>query len=343
MKNLFEISSEEKNRILGLHESATKSQYLINEQKINPINFNITDSFPSGKFTLNNTDEIDDAINKIIKYVKSGKGSLNTIVINSSESKVPNRGVGLKPGELSKLRASEVEKYIKSKLGDSVNIKINNLGAQGPDWNPSKGKDNPDYTKYQYVTLDLSAQKCNFTFKGGGTQGLSSNNYITANEPDTLLYDKGTLTLDSGSIPDRMVVIDNSGKITQDTGYIATQKHQYSEYKYVPIYVSTLTELNNSVAVSGNKLKLFTVQNDFKELLNILLINPSKYNEKDVRREIKEGIENLKNQFNKGVRTFVLYDDVKSLPIPFDTNLGDKKFVIYSPLGNTGYSVTGKC
>ena len=343
MKNLFEISSEEKNRILNLHENATKKQYLINEQKIKPINFNITDSFPSGKFTLNNTDEIDNAINQIVKYLKSGKGSLNTIVINSSESKVPNRGVGLKPGELSKLRASEVEKYIKSKLGDSVSIKINDLGAQGPDWNSSKGKDNPNYTKFQYVTLDLSAQKCNFTFKGGGTQGVASNDYITANEPDTLLYDKGTLTLDSGSIPDRMVVIDDSGKITQDTGYIATQKHQYSEYKYVPLYVSTLTELNNSVAVSGNKLKLFTVQNDFKELLNILLINPSKYNENDNRREINEGILNLKYQFKKGVRTFVLYDDVKSLPIPFDTNLGDKKFVIYSPLGNTGYSVTGKC
>ena len=32
MKNLFIINEEEKNRILGLHESATKSQYLISEQ-----------------------------------------------------------------------------------------------------------------------------------------------------------------------------------------------------------------------------------------------------------------------------------------------------------------------
>lgn len=343
MKNLFDISSEEKNRILNLHESATKNQYLISEQKIKPINFNITDSFSSGKYTLNKTDEIDKAINQINKYLKSSKGLLNTIVINSSESKVPNRGVGLKPGDLSKLRASEVEKYIKSKLGDSVNIKINDLGPQGPEWNTSKGKDNPEYTKFQYVTLDLSAQKCNFTYNGSGKQGLPSNDYITANEPDTLLYDKGTLTLDSGSIPDRMVVIDNSGKITQDTGYIATQKHQYSEYKYVPLYVSTLTELINSVAVSGNKLKLVTIKNDFKELLNILLVNPSEYNEKDNRREINEGIVNLKNQFNKGIRTFVLYDIVKSLPIPFDTNLGDKKFVVYSPLGNTGYTVKGTC
>jgi hypothetical protein len=47
---------------------------------------------------------------------------------------------------------------------NKYNIKINDLGPKGPDWNPSKGKDNPDYTKFQYVTLDLSAQKCNFTF-----------------------------------------------------------------------------------------------------------------------------------------------------------------------------------
>lgn len=34
MKNLFVITEEEKNRILGLHESATKNQYLINERSI---------------------------------------------------------------------------------------------------------------------------------------------------------------------------------------------------------------------------------------------------------------------------------------------------------------------
>lgn len=34
MKNLFVITEEEKNRILGLHESATKNQYLINEQSL---------------------------------------------------------------------------------------------------------------------------------------------------------------------------------------------------------------------------------------------------------------------------------------------------------------------
>lgn len=33
MKNIFEVSQEEKNRILGLHESATKKHYIISEQE----------------------------------------------------------------------------------------------------------------------------------------------------------------------------------------------------------------------------------------------------------------------------------------------------------------------
>jgi hypothetical protein len=36
MKNLFVITEEEKNRILGLHESATKNHYLINETDYGP-------------------------------------------------------------------------------------------------------------------------------------------------------------------------------------------------------------------------------------------------------------------------------------------------------------------
>jgi len=43
MKNLFVITDEEKNRILGLHESATKNHYLINETlSANDMNMNRT-------------------------------------------------------------------------------------------------------------------------------------------------------------------------------------------------------------------------------------------------------------------------------------------------------------
>ena len=69
MNNLFEISSEERNRILNLHESATKKLYLIKEDITEPIKFNISNSFPSGKYELNNTTEIDNAIKQINDYL----------------------------------------------------------------------------------------------------------------------------------------------------------------------------------------------------------------------------------------------------------------------------------
>jgi hypothetical protein len=52
MKNLFEISQEEKNRILNIHESATKNQYLISEQQNSDSNWSkypCVTSYPSAK------------------------------------------------------------------------------------------------------------------------------------------------------------------------------------------------------------------------------------------------------------------------------------------------------
>jgi len=46
MKNLFIINEEEKNRILNLHETATKRHYL--SEQINNQGFNISDPFNMG-------------------------------------------------------------------------------------------------------------------------------------------------------------------------------------------------------------------------------------------------------------------------------------------------------
>ncbi len=354
MKNLFEISNEERNRILGLHESATKNQYIIKEQTDpSKISFNISKSFPSGKFNIIDTSEIDDAITKIQSLLKTGQGKFNTIVINSSESKVPNSGVGMQVGDLSKKRAEEVEKYIKSKIGDSVNIKVNDLGPKGPEWDSSIGKDSPEYTKYQYVTLSLSADKqqtdsnvksvCGFNFDVDKGQGLESNNYITFNEQ---LKDYGELVLNSDSIPDRMVVINDKNSIVYDTGYIATAPHQYSEFKYVPSYVYSLTFINQikkNPSVSGSKLITIDV-NSFEELVSKLLVNSSSViNKKDTRGETSlKGLESL---FKRGIRTFVLYSigGPEIGKIPFDSKKGDSIVRVYSPVGQTGYNIKGYC
>lgn len=48
MKKLFELTEEEKNRILGLHESATKNHYLINEQGVVVDNYKVAKTLGFG-------------------------------------------------------------------------------------------------------------------------------------------------------------------------------------------------------------------------------------------------------------------------------------------------------
>jgi hypothetical protein len=363
IKQNWSISQEEKNRILNLHESATKNQYLLREETDpNKISFNISKSFPSGKFILSDTSEIDDSLSKIQKMLETGDGSFDTIIINSSESKVPNRGVGLETGELSKKRGEEVEKYIKSKIGNSINVRVNDLGSQGPEWDVSKGSKHPDYTKHQFVNLTLSGEKkpsttnvednvksiCDYDLNETRGQGEEINNYITL---DDTLKDYGYLTIDTGSIPDRMIVLNREKTIVADTGYIATKPHQYKNFKYVPLYVYQLTLLNQvkkNISVSGNKLITVTV-NSFEELMSKLLVNPktTPSNERIVKMggEVSDGITNLKNLFRKGIRTFVFYSigDLEIGKIPFDSRKGDYNVIVYSPVGQTGYTIKGFC
>lgn len=361
IKQKWNISEDERKRILNLHESATKNQYLLKEETDpNKKSFNISKSFPSGQFNIVDTSDIDNAINEIQELLKTGQGKFDTIIINSSESKVPNRGVGLQTGELSKKRAEEVQKYITSKLGDSVNIKVNDLGPQGPEWDSSKGSNNPEYTKYQYVTLSLGAEKsqtdtntniksiCDFTIDESGGQGREEDNYVTLNEP---LKDYGELTIDTGSIPDRMVVVNKENSIVSDTGYVATKPHQYRKFKYVPLYVYQLTllhKINKSSSVSGDKLETITVSSFEGLIRNLLVKSLSIPRNEELRKmgsEVTKGIKGLENLFNRGVRTFVVYSigGIEIGKVPFDSRKGDSKVIVYSPVGRTGYTITGNC
>jgi hypothetical protein len=371
IKQTWNINEDEKNRILNLHESATKNLYLIKEDTTRPINFNITDSFPSGKYDLTKTTEIDNAINQINDYLKSGKGSFNTIVINSSESKVPNSGVGLNTGDLSRLRGEAVEKYLKSKLGDSIQIKINNLGAQGPDWDESKGAKHPDYKKYQYVTLDLSAEKCDFNIDYEGVQGLPKNNFIAILPPPytNVLNDKGKLSFYTGTMPDRLIITDTQKQITQDTGYVSTALYLDDKMNYIPAWVDSLTKQYNqkSPSVSGSKLITKTISSTdelvsliFKDdKIKIILMELIKKNDyKTISSkltvyagtgEVSIGFVNLLNLFNSGVREFVLYEK-RTAPydLVYDTSKGNNLFFVYAPIGgrgmgSTGFKIKGSC
>jgi hypothetical protein len=322
--------------------------------QVKPIKqYNITNSFKSGQFQLTTTEQIDIAINEINSIVSKSPNVEYDVVVTSSESKVPNRGVGLKPGELSLKRGQSAVNYIKSKLGEKVTLQIKNLGPQGPEWDQTKGSDNPEYTKYQYVTIGLVVSGgesgagnniCGLNINGEGKQGKPENNYVTTN---VKLEGKGQLSIATGTIPDRMVISNSKNQITKDTGYVATAPHKYTTFKYVPLYVAQLTKLNGSPSVSGGQLVTIEAQG-YDDIMKKILVDPTKVPTpeqlKGMGREVSEGAAMLKQMADAGTKTFVLYNIVSGGSLlNFDKAIDDSSVIVMSPVGQTGYQIVGKC
>lgn len=188
IKQTWDINTEEKLRILKLHENATKNHYLINEQTIvtktiEPKKFQLpNNSFRGGKYLTFDKVAVDNIINQMNEYLKGFPKNQNIQVeIESSESKVTNydrerfpstgnpsvdfqKEKKLSAGQLSKLRAQTLENYLKTKLPENVTITIKDLGAQGPNWVIPRGAttqeiiklaNDPKYTQYQYVSFNI--------------------------------------------------------------------------------------------------------------------------------------------------------------------------------------------
>jgi len=183
INSLFNINAHEYNRILEIHKSATKNHYILTEQKVksDPKRFTLPNStFVSGDYINFNKEDVDEVIRQMNGYLKDfPKNQKIEVEIESSESKVPNRGVSLKTGELSKKRGEQMEKYLKGKLPQNVTIILKDLGAQGPEWSPPKNAtieqikalaSQDSYTRWQYVSFNIltSAEKeeefCNLGF-----------------------------------------------------------------------------------------------------------------------------------------------------------------------------------
>jgi hypothetical protein len=385
IKQTWNIDEDEKNRILNLHESATKLQYLTLEQsgqqsgagvsttmKTSNTEFpkqNVGNQFKFGEYQ---SDVVKNSIAslkpKIEEFIKNSGGKQFTVNISAGESNVTNpKGFETK-GSLALARANSVKQYFQEIFPEL--IKNGTLIIQGPTdvsqvvigktpYDKTKGDNkNPQlvkqYRQEQFVNFDIKgsgqveniASICDWTATITGGTGNPSKNYITT---DIKLKGAGTLTFNTGSIPDRMIVVNGKGGITQDTGYIATKAHQYSSFKYVPLYVSRLTQLNQTISVSGNKIVTIKA-NDFNSLMKQILMPGVKIPEDSQLRsmgetEVFNGIEELKSLFNKGVREFVIYSvsTTEFISIPFDNKTGDSKVMVYSPVGKTGYSLTGKC
>jgi hypothetical protein len=384
MNNLFEISSEERNRILNLHEGATKRQYLTLEQAgqqsggVSTTKLSTPTSFPKQnvgnqfKFGEYQSDVVKNSIAalkpKIEEFIKNSGGRQFVVNISAGESNVTNpKGFETK-GSLALARANSVKQYFQEIFPNL--IKNGTLVIQAPadvskvvlgktPYDKTKGDNkNPQliklYNQEQFVTFDIqgSGQVENVTsicnWKATITAGTGTDvaDYVTT---DINLQGAGILTFGTGSIPDRMVVVDNKGGIKQDTGYVATAPHKYTSFKYVPLYVSKLTQLNKTVSVSGANLVKINVKSIDDLMRQILAPGVTQIPEEKTLRdmgqtEVYNGVEELKALFGKGVREFVVYTITSSsVTVPFDNKTGDYKVLVYSPVGKTGYNLTGKC
>jgi hypothetical protein len=178
IKQNWNISTDEAKRILMMHESATKNQYLVNEQRkivtktLEPKQFKLpNNTFQSGKYLEFDKIGVDNVIQQMNDYLKNYPLNQKiNVEIESSESNVPNKslknedGKPMAAGDLSRLRGKTMENYLRGKLPKNVNLVIKDLGAQGPSWSPSKTAtaeqirqlaNDPSYTQWQYVTFNI--------------------------------------------------------------------------------------------------------------------------------------------------------------------------------------------
>ena len=122
IKQTWNISEDEKNRILNLHENATKNLYLVNEQLISKkINNsptkttfpkqNLGNKFAFGEYDSQNVKNNILALKpKIEEFIKNSGGNQFTVNISSGESNVTNpKGFETK-GSLGLARANSVKK-----------------------------------------------------------------------------------------------------------------------------------------------------------------------------------------------------------------------------------------
>ena len=302
---------------------------------------NFTQSFGSGKSTISNPEEVKKLLQDLQNWSKGKNLKHYKVLITAGESQVPNPK-GFERGSLAKARSSVIYDLV-SKLG------FPNVSSQFQiGQTPYKKGDNPQddkFTQEQFVKLEITVESedvCSMSSLQGtqGEQGTQANGYVTTSK---ILSGKGTISINTGTIPDRLVVKNDSGAITQDLGYVTSQPSRYKDWKYVPLYVAKLTELSSTEAVKGQGIKTIHATTE-QELLKQLLQNPSATKFQTLGNEIKPGLDMLRKQLQSGVTDFVVYEFVPGASkINFDESKGDFELVVYSPLGDTNYSINAQC
>jgi hypothetical protein len=331
-------------------------------------------TFQSGQYTPINGAAIDDAIGQINSYVsKYPKNTTINVTIESSESKVPNSGVGLNPGDLSRLRAEEVQKYLNTKLPQNVKLTIDTKGAQGPKWDPKKGSRHSDYMVWQYVKLfaSVSGEKetpvttgntkspvCVFNESGKGGVANPKENFLGYSKSiDISSMPNGSkfkIVLQVANVPDMMVV--KSGNQVINTGFIG-QNSQYWTIILATILYHTYTK-NGKLIPKMFPQNIKKIDNtDFlltdgglKDLLShAIQINWSSNASRNVKR-----IESIGGFYEftdwNGIINDKVRDDLFKGGWPVgvaqftkDDTMKTVDIFVYSPIGTTIWTLKGTC
>jgi hypothetical protein len=305
-----------------------------------------TDNFESGKIELTKSGDLATQLKDLENWLVGKDAAKFKIVITAGESQVTNPKGYEKEGSLAQARAKVVENEIGGFGFDKIETKIE-IGKTP--YKPGDDINDPKYKAEQFVTINIVADNsvCSMQpIKGKGSQGEASKGYVTATE---YLSGKGNLEMNTGTIPDRMVVLDANGKITHDTGYIATNKKP-GQWTYTPAYVLALTKarIAKSPAMADTKLEVTkplngnTLEEKYNDLISQLANTP---NPSITGDEIGPALIEMKKMIAKGVTEFVLYKVEDNIPakLNFDESQGDVQMKVYSPVGNTGYDIKGIC
>lgn len=302
------------------------------------------ENFPSGKATLVNKDNLIQKVTEMKNFLNGKDASKFKVVIEAGESQVTNpKGYEKKSANdapLARARAQAVEDVIKG-LGFN-NIDIQTKVGTTP-YKPGSDINDPKYQAEQFVTINIIADNdlCSLApINKTEGQGVAANNYVTY---DDYISGVGELVLDTGTIPDRMVILDANGNIKQDTGYITTKTSKYPQWEYTPAYVLALTKayLAKSPSMKGIDSETVIKVTDYDDLVKQLSNKP---NASMIGDEIGPALNQMEAMIEKGQKEFVIYTNGTSpSKVKFDQNKGDVQAIVYSPVGKTGYNIRGNC
>jgi hypothetical protein len=375
IKQTWNINEDEKNRILNLHESATKRMYL-SEQKTTTITSDT--SFPiqyiGNKFEYGQyqSDEVKKSIvglkPKIEEFIKNSGGKQFIVNITAGESNVTNpKGFETK-GSLALARANSVKQYFQEIFPElikngTLTIKVpadaNGVVFGKTPYDKTKGDyNNPKkrelYNQEQFVNFDIVgsgqvkkiiADFCSFSKAAAGKVALPSvvfKSYDRNLDISKVTEGKDlTVTLDPVSVPDMLVV--TVGTQVVSSGFVGngTSVHQ----------VALATILGNQYLLKGNEIpSVFPsdiVPMSDSEARTIF------YNDDNLKKYFQHVITNVNWSQSKEVllKTIKFYKFEKNpikktkgvITVKKPANVNEINIQVYSPIGTTIWTLTGSC